>query len=216
MIPPSRAESGMGQWVAMLHKSYNDVKPTININERQIAQLDAKPEERFGLSEEKRKEIWKELVLVERRASKEAEERYPLDPTQSLRVGQALQLSRVTALMPGLEPADPMAALQRMRKLPPRTTIKVLKVTTKRQTPWYFVEAKSPSKASLGSGWINSIALMGQSQVETKRQMRKLNELWDKLQDEYEKEIAKEYGLTRKQLDEITTEAFAKDWPFPK
>jgi len=72
-----RAGSGMGQWIAMLQKAHADTKPTININERQMAQLGAKPEERFGLSEEKRKEIWKELILIENRAMKEAEKRYP-------------------------------------------------------------------------------------------------------------------------------------------
>ena len=211
-----RAESGMGQWVAMLQKSYNDVKATISINERQIAQLGAKPEERFGLSEKKRKEIWKELVLVEDRARKEAEGRYPLDPTQSLRVGQVLQVSKETPLMPELEPADPMAALQRMRRLPLRTTIKVLRVTMKQQTPWYFVEAKSPSKASLGSGWINSVALMGQSQVDPNEQLEKQAELESRLKDVYEDKLAKKYGLTREQLEKISIEGIEKDWPFPK
>ena len=72
-----RAESGMAQWIAMLQKAQAETKPTININERQLAQLGAEPEERFGLSEEKRKEIWKELILIEDRAMKEAEKRYP-------------------------------------------------------------------------------------------------------------------------------------------
>ena len=72
-----RAESGMAQWIAMLQKAHAETKPTININERQLAQLGAEPEERFGLSEEKRKEIWKELILIEDRAMKEAEKRYP-------------------------------------------------------------------------------------------------------------------------------------------
>lgn len=72
-----RAESGMGQWIAMLQKAHAETKPTININERQLAQFGAEPEERFGLSEEKRKEIWKELILIEDRAMEEAEKRYP-------------------------------------------------------------------------------------------------------------------------------------------
>jgi len=211
-----RAESGMGQWVAMLQKSYDDVKPTISINERQIAQLGAKPEKRFGLSEEKRKEIWKELVLVEDRARKEAEEQYPLDPTQSLREGQVFQLSKETPLMPELEPADPMAALQEIRRLPSGTTIKVLKVVMKQQTPWYFVEAKSPSKASLGSGWINSVALMGQSQVDLKEQLEKQAELESRLKDKYKDKLAKKYGLTREQLEKISIEGIEKDWPFPR
>lgn len=72
-----RAESGMAQWIAMLQKADAETKPTTNINERQLAQLGAEPEERFGLSEEKRKEIWKELILIEDRAMKEAEKQYP-------------------------------------------------------------------------------------------------------------------------------------------
>lgn len=74
-----RAASGMGQWIAMLQEGPGDPKPTISINERQIAQLGAEPEERFGLSEEKRKQIWKELVLMEDRAMEETIQRYPQD-----------------------------------------------------------------------------------------------------------------------------------------
>ena len=72
-----RAESRGRMWIAMLHKAHAETKATININERQLAQLGAEPEERFGLSEEKRKEIWKELILIEDRAMKEAEKQYP-------------------------------------------------------------------------------------------------------------------------------------------
>ncbi len=76
-----RAESGMGQWIAMLQKSYDDVEPTISINERQIAQLGAKPEQKFGLSEAERQQIWNEIVKSEDRARREAEQEFPdLDP----------------------------------------------------------------------------------------------------------------------------------------
>ena len=71
-----RAESGMGQWIAMLQESPGDLRPIISINKRQIAQLGAKPEEKFGLSETQRKQIWKEYVLAEDRAWEKAEERY--------------------------------------------------------------------------------------------------------------------------------------------
>lgn len=211
-----RAESGMGQWIAMLQKSYGDVSPKISINERQIAQLGAEPEEKFGLSEATRKQIWSEIVKAEDRATKEAEERYPLDPTQSLRVGQLFELSKETPLMPELEPTDPMAALQKMRRLPPRTTIKVLKVSTKDFKPWYFVAARSPSRSSLGTGWINSTALRWQAQVDPKQQLEKQGELENRLIDKYENELAKKYGLTLEQLKEIALEGVTKDWPFPK
>ncbi len=211
-----RAESGMGQWVAMLQKSYDDIKPTISINERQIVQLRAKPEERFDLSEEKRKEIWEELLLSEDRARKEAEQQYPLDPTQSLRVGQVFELSKETPLMPELEPADPMAAMQRVLRLPPRTSIKILGVGMKQQTLWYSVEATSPSKSSSAGGWINSITLMGQGPVDTNQQLEKQVELEKHAREKHEKDIAKKYGLTLEQLHEIYLEGIVKDWAFPK
>ncbi len=64
-----RAEAGMGQWVAMLQKGYDELRPTIRINPRQLAQLGAKPEERFELSEAKRIQIWNEIIKVEDRTS---------------------------------------------------------------------------------------------------------------------------------------------------
>ncbi|MBA7667127.1 hypothetical protein ES703_75212 [subsurface metagenome] len=211
-----RAESGMGQWVAMLALSYGDAKPSISINNRQIAQLGAKPEEKFGLSEVTRKQIWSEIVKAEDRATKEAEERYPFSPSQSLRAGQTFRLTKETPLMPELEPADPMEAIGRMRKLPPRTTIKVLKVAIKRQTPWYFVEARSSSRTLLGKGWINSIALIGQDQSAARKRIEEQIDLERKLNDKYKNELAKKYGLTLEQLKEIALEGVTKDWPFPK
>lgn len=85
-----RAESGMGQWIAMLQKAPSATDPTISINERQIAQIGAEPEERFGLSEEERKEIWKELVLIEDRAMEEAIERYPQDLEKQIEMERRL------------------------------------------------------------------------------------------------------------------------------
>jgi len=76
-----RAESGMGLWIAMLQKNYDDVKPTISINERQIAQLNAEPEQKFGLSEAERQQIWNEIIEAEDKASQEALQEFPdLDP----------------------------------------------------------------------------------------------------------------------------------------
>lgn len=76
-----RAESGMGLWIAMLQKNYDDVEPTISINEQQIAQLDAKPEQKFGLSETERQQIWNEIVESEDKAFQEAKREFPdLDP----------------------------------------------------------------------------------------------------------------------------------------
>jgi len=73
-----RFESGMGLWVAMLQLSPGDNRQTIIINERQISQIGAEPEEKLGLSEATRKQIWIEIVKAEDRATKDAEQRYPL------------------------------------------------------------------------------------------------------------------------------------------
>jgi hypothetical protein len=69
-------ESG-SQWIAMLDKSYDETAPNIRINESQLLQINAKPEEKFGLSEEKRKEIFKEIVKAEDKSYYEAEKTYP-------------------------------------------------------------------------------------------------------------------------------------------
>lgn len=183
--------------------------PEITKQEKPIG---AEPEELFGLLEEKRKEIWKELILIERRAMKEAEKQYPLE--QSLSVGQIFTLSKETPLMPELEPADPMAAIEKVQRLPPLVTIKILKVVMKQQTPWYFIEATSPSKLSLGSGWINSVALIGQ--VDLKEQLQKQVELENRLINKYKDELRKKYGLTAEQLEKISSEGLEKNWPFPR
>lgn len=203
-----RAESAL--WIAMLAKNYGG-KPAISIYTPQIVQLGEKPKEHFGLSEKKRKEIYEKLVLIEDRANKTADKQYPPN-TYSFRIGQVLQLSRETPLIPEFEPADPMAALQRMRRLPPGTSIKVLRVTIKGQTPWYFVEAKSPYKTSLGSGWINGLALIGQGDL--MKQLKKQAELDNHLKNKYKDKLAKKYRVTREQLEKIRTEGIDKSWPF--
>ena len=73
------AESGMGQWIAMLAKTRSDSEPKVSFNEAQLAQRSATPEAKFGLSEDERKEFFKEIVRVEDetegRATDDAKER---------------------------------------------------------------------------------------------------------------------------------------------
>ena len=210
-----RAESGI-QWIAMLSKVGEGDKPKISVKDSQIKGLLAKPEIKFGLSENQRKQIWKEIIMAEDRASQEAEARYPLEPWSSLSVGQELRLTKETALMPELEPSDAMEAIKRIRRLSPRTTIKVLRVAKKHRTPWYFVRATSESGINLGSGWINSIALFGQVKVDLKQQLDKQGKLQNTLKEKYEAEVVQKHGITPKQLTQIAIEGTEKDWPFPK
>ena len=74
-----KAESGMGQWLGMISNSYDDITPQINISEIQLNSLSMKPKEKFGLSESKRTEIWNKYIMIDDRAYRESNAKYPLD-----------------------------------------------------------------------------------------------------------------------------------------
>ncbi len=74
----SKAEAGQGLWLAMLQMSSIDPdSPKITIKENQIQRIGRKPVEKFGLSEEIREKIFKELVVSEDKAMNEAIKVYP-------------------------------------------------------------------------------------------------------------------------------------------
>ena len=74
-----RAEPSQWLWIAMLAKARPDPSPTIFINDRQIAELGATPEERLGLTEPTRKRVFYEIVQAEDRAYDDALQKYPSD-----------------------------------------------------------------------------------------------------------------------------------------
>lgn len=84
-----------------------------------------------------------------------------LDP-RALDIAATYIVSRRTALMPYHTPADPIAAIRRMKQIPKGGSFKVLQVYKKKTNPWYKVRASGKDKKSLGTGWINSTALVGQ------------------------------------------------------
>lgn len=104
----------------------------------------------------------------------EVEINYPLDsppvgksPFPSLNpleleVGQTYIVAKRTPLMPSHSPADPIAALQKMKQIPKGGAFKVLDTFNKRGNPWYRVIAFDQRKKQIGTGWINSTALLGQ------------------------------------------------------
>ena len=84
-----------------------------------------------------------------------------------LEAGESYILAETTPLMPELRPADPIAAMDKIKKLPPGTKINIIQVIAKETgkpweygdpgSPWYQVEVPNLSL----SGWINNIALIG-------------------------------------------------------
>ena len=105
---------------------------------------------------------------------KEVEIKFPLDSKQAegkpspnldpraLDVGATYVVSRSTPLMPSHSPPDPLEAIDKMKRIPEGGLFKVLEVYKKNTTPWYRVTAAGKDKESLGTGWINSTALVGQ------------------------------------------------------
>ena len=90
------------------------------------------------------------------------EKRLPsLDP-RALDVGSTYVVSKKTPLMPSHSPADPLEAIKQMKHIPKGGSFKVLETYKKKVSPWYRVSARGKNKKALGTGWINSTALIGQ------------------------------------------------------
>lgn len=64
--------------------------------------------------------------------------------------------------MPEHSPADPMAAMQQVKSIPVGGRIKITDRVDKDGSPWYGVSAYGQQGKEVGTGWINSTALVGQ------------------------------------------------------
>lgn len=84
-----------------------------------------------------------------------------LNPLE-LEVGQIYIVSKRTPLMPSHSPADPITDLQKMKQIPKGGAFKVLVTFNKRGNLWYKVVAFYQRKRQIGTGWINSTALLSQ------------------------------------------------------
>jgi hypothetical protein len=82
--------------------------------------------------------------------------------TSDLQIGSRYRISRGTPLMPEIEPADPMAAIARIQQIPSGGAIQIHERHNRGGTPWYRATAYGTGGASIGEGWINSTALLGQ------------------------------------------------------
>lgn len=161
------AASGMAQWIAMLSKSGDQDEIRKDFNSNAITNLSNAAEDMFGLSEVERKVIWQKIVLAERRARQDADEYYPIDPSSSEQFGHSFALTRITPLMPSLGNPNSIEELSlslgAVIQLPPGTQILVSSNQKNRGTTWYLAEARTVEGDFIGKGWINGIALIGQT-----------------------------------------------------
>ncbi len=79
-----------------------------------------------------------------------------------LEVGQSYIVTKKTPLMPSHSPADPIAALQMVKQIPNGGGFTVLGTFDKKGNRWYQVSAFDQRLEPIGTGWINSGALLGQ------------------------------------------------------
>lgn len=88
-------------------------------------------------------------------------------PREALQRGVTYQIPKEVPLMPNRTPTNPLEDLQHVRRLPPQTRVTVLTVDrSQASNPWYRVRAVSPKGDDFGSGWINSLALIGSDIVQ--------------------------------------------------
>jgi len=86
-----RFQSQWALWIAMLEKSYSDAEPTISIKRTQLDQSGKESEQKFGLSEAKRKKIYWELDEAGWRAEREGQKKYPSDLNKQARLCEILE-----------------------------------------------------------------------------------------------------------------------------
>jgi len=213
--------AGMGQWIATLRQIGAGTDPVIDFNERQLEHFQSLTEEKFGLIESQRKEVFNRIVLAERKASEEADGYYPLDPSISEQVGQVLTLSRSIPLMPSIAlPSDENQfhdLVKDIKLLDVGSQILVAQVQKVNNTNWYLVEARSSDGNFLGKGWINGIALIGQTPTSSFiLQVGDNQSIKNNLLNEILRQISQEFGISIDQINEIKIEAIKKDWSFPK
>ena len=82
--------------------------------------------------------------------------------TELVEIGEAYVVSEQTPLMPSHSPADPIAAVQRMKQIPRGGRIRVIDNYNEYSKPWFKVTAYDDESERIGTGWINSVALFGQ------------------------------------------------------
>ncbi len=200
-------------WLANLEQVGNS-KAVIRFNELQLQELRSLPEQRFGLSEEQRKQVWQELNTLQATAKKEATARYPLDPSNFKHAEQRFQLSkRTTLILAEAETPDLLADMTGAVSLIPQTVITLRHSTHLKGRPWHYVEASSPIGEPSEIGWIDSLALASQMRFPDEAYYKNIQTLADELDFEYKFGLLEKYQISFRHLDHILIEGVFKKWP---
>lgn len=93
---------------------------------------------------------------------------FPSLNSLELEIGQAYVVSKQTTLMPSHSPAKPIAPIQQMKEISQGRRFKVLEVYKEKTNPWNEVIALYQKTEQIGTGRINSTALLGE-QLEAQR-----------------------------------------------
>lgn len=64
-------------WIGMIAKGYSDKEPTITISDSHLASLSLPPKTRFGLSQQTRKQVYREIWVAVDRSMRESRVRIP-------------------------------------------------------------------------------------------------------------------------------------------
>jgi hypothetical protein len=89
-----------------------------------------------------------------------------IDP-EKLVIGRNYTLLEKKPLMPEISPVDVAKAIEQIKYIPSGGSFLVLSIFDDNGNPWYEVSAFNQDKELIGTGWINSIALIDQSFKET-------------------------------------------------
>ena len=89
--------------------------------------------------------------------------RLPSTEPYSLELNQSYRITKDTPLMPVLRPIDAMDALENVKYIPAGYVIEIVDISSALGNSWYEVVVRDRKGIPRGSGWVNSIALVGQA-----------------------------------------------------
>jgi len=92
-LSKERAESGFGQWIAMIAKMPMDSVAQVSFNQAGLHSLKEKEITKWNVSYMKRQQIWERMIFADREANAEAENSIPLNGATEADLGRNARLS---------------------------------------------------------------------------------------------------------------------------